>query len=232
VSAPARTNAPADFYASLEPFGSFGEVLRDTHYRALPGDWWIGVTDVVGSTRAIGAGRYKDVNMAGAAAVSAVMNALGGAPFPFVFGGDGVTFAVWSEARALAEDALARTVRWVAEEMNLELRAALVPVAAIRAAGHDVSVARFQSSPDETYAMLAGGGAAWATAQMKAGHFAIPEAAPGARPDLTGLSCRWTPMNARAPRKRTAQSWSSCGCLIFRAMTLTCPTPRCHWASS
>ena len=171
-------------------------MLRDTHYRALPGEWWIGVTDVVGSTKAIAAGRYKDVNMAGAAAVSAVMNALGGTPFPFVFGGDGTTFAVWSDARANAGDALARTVRWVADEMRLELRAALVPVAAIRAAGHDVAVARFQSSPDVTYAMFAGGGTAWATAEMKAGRFALEAAPPGARPDLNGLSCRWTPMNA------------------------------------
>lgn len=196
MNAPARTNAIPEFYAGLVPFGSFGEVLRDAHYRALPGDWWVGVTDVVGSTKAIAAGRYKDVNMAGAAAVSAVMNALGGAPFPFVFGGDGTTFAVWNEARAQAQDALARTVRWVSEEMGLELRAALVQVATIRAAGHDVSVARFQSSPDVSYAMFAGGGVAWATAQMKAGRFAIPPAPPGARPDLAGLSCRWTPMHA------------------------------------
>ncbi|MFO1312394.1 MAG: DUF3095 domain-containing protein [Burkholderiales bacterium] len=196
MGAPAGTVPPEDFYAALAPFGSFGEVLRDAHYRPLPEDWWIGVTDVVGSTRAIAAGRYKDVNMAGAAAVSAVMNALGGTAFPFVFGGDGTTFAVWNEARGRASDALARTVRWVSEEIGLELRAALVPVAAIRETGLDVSVARFQSSPDVSYAMFAGGGAAWATAQMKAGRFAVDPAPPGARPDLTGLSCRWTPMDA------------------------------------
>ena len=197
MSAPTSATATgAGFYAALPSFDSFGEVVRDAHYRALPGDWWIGVTDVVGSTAAIGAGRYKDVNMAGAAAVSAVMNALGGMPFPFVFGGDGATFAVWGDARAASADALARTVRWVADDVGLELRAALVPVGAVRAAGHDVGVARFQSSPDVCYAMFAGGGAAWATAEMKAGRHAIPGAAPGARPDLAGLSCRWTPMTA------------------------------------
>jgi hypothetical protein len=32
---------------------------------------------------------------------------------------------------------------------------------------------------------------------MKAGRFAVAPAPPGARPDLTGLSCRWNPLAAR-----------------------------------
>jgi len=197
VSAPASAATDGSaFYTGLPSFASFGEVVQGGHYRPLPADWWVGVTDVVASTAAIGAGRYKAVNMAGAAAVSAAMNALDGAAFPFVFGGDGATLAVWSDARAAVAGALARTVRWVADELDLELRAALVPLAAIRAAGHEVGVARFQASPDACYAMFAGGGVAWATAQMKAGQFAIAPADAGARPDLTGLSCRWTPMPA------------------------------------
>ena len=185
-----------DFYGTLVPFDRFGEVARSEHYHRLPDDWWVGVTDVVHSTAAIAEGRYKTVNMAGAAAVSAVMNALGGAPFPFVFGGDGVTFAVRGEAREATADALARTVRWVADELGLELRAALVPVGEIRAAGHELGVARFRAGPEATYAMFAGGGAAWATAAMKAGRFTVPAAGPGERPDLAVLSCRWTPMAA------------------------------------
>ena len=46
------------------------------------------------STKAIEGGKYKSANMAGAAAISAVINALGHQNFPFVFGGDGVSFAV------------------------------------------------------------------------------------------------------------------------------------------
>jgi hypothetical protein len=45
--------------------------------------------------------------------------------------------------------------------------------------------------------MFAGGGLAWADAAMKAGDFAVPPGAPDARPDLTGLSCRWSNMPAR-----------------------------------
>ena len=47
------------------------------------------------------------------------------------------------------------------------------------------------------YAMFAGGGAAWADREMKAGRFLVPGAPAGARPDLAGLSCRWNPIRAR-----------------------------------
>jgi len=187
----------SDFFAELPAFERFADVVDESHYRPLPDDWWISVTDVVGSTAAIAAGRYKSVNLAGASAISAVMNALHGASFPFVFGGDGATLALWPGARDAVADALGRTVRWCREDLDLELRAALVPVREIRAAGHDVDVARFQAAPQASYAMLAGGGVAWATAAMKSGRYAVAAAPPGARPDLAGLSCRWTPMPAR-----------------------------------
>ena len=185
------------FYAALPAFTRFADVADPSRYGPLPVDWWVGVTDVVASTGAIAAGRYKTVNLAGASAISAAMNALHGASFPFVFGGDGATMAVWPGARDAVADALGRTVCWCREELDLELRAALVPVSAIRAAGHDVEVARFQAAPEVFYAMFGGGGVAYATGEMKAARYAVATAPPGARPDLTGLSCRWTPMAAR-----------------------------------
>ncbi len=185
------------FYTRLRSFSAFERVVDPTVFEPLPDDWTIGVTDVVGSTAAIAAGRYKAVNMAGAAVISAVMNALGHREFPFVFGGDGAAFAVTPEDVAKVRAPLARTVRWVADDLALEMRAAMVPVAATRDAGHDVRVARFAASSAASYAMFSGGGLAWAEARMKAGAFAIPPAADDARPDLTGLSCRWEPLESR-----------------------------------
>ncbi len=93
--------------------------------------------------------------------------------------------------------ALAAVARWIAEDLGLEMRVALVPVGDIRQAGHDVLVARLQSSPDLAFAMLAGGGAAWAEAQMKGGRFRVAIAPPGSKPDLAGLSCRWNPIESQ-----------------------------------
>ncbi|MBV8889199.1 MAG: DUF3095 domain-containing protein [Alphaproteobacteria bacterium] len=185
------------FFATVPRCTRFGQILDPELYTALPDDWIVGITDVVSSTQAIEAGAYKKVNMAGAAVIAAVSNALGNEPYPFVFGGDGASFALPRERAAAAREALARTATFVAEVYGLELRIAALPVAAVRAAGFDIRVARFAASPDLDYAMFAGGGLAWAEAQMKAGNFAIPPAPPGSRPDLTGLSCRFEAMPAR-----------------------------------
>jgi Protein of unknown function (DUF3095) len=134
------------------------------------------------------------VNMAGAAVIASVTNALDNRDFPFAFGGDGASFAVSPQDAALARDALAATATWVKEDLDLEMRVALVPIANIRAQGLDVLVARYAPSPNVSYAMFSGGGLAWADAAMKRGEFAVAPAASGAHPDLTGLSCRFAEM--------------------------------------
>ena len=129
--------------------------------------------------------------MAGAAVIAAVTNALEGREFPFVFGGDGASFAVAPDDLERAREALAATAIWVKDDLDLVMRVALVPVAAVRAQGLDVRVARFGPSPNLSYAMFSGGGLGWAEAAMKRGEFAVPMAPPGTQPDLSGLSCRF-----------------------------------------
>ena len=71
-----------DFYQSLPILGDFAAAVRAENYRPLPDDWSVGLSDIVGSTKAIAEGRYKAVNMIGAGVIAAVSNALGGRPFP------------------------------------------------------------------------------------------------------------------------------------------------------
>ena len=183
---------PGDpFYGGIPVFRGFGRLMDPKLYSPLPDDWSIGVADIVESTRAIAEARYKAVNMAGASVIAAVANALEGREFPFVFGGDGASFAVSPENLDRAREALAASATWVEESLNLVMRVALVPVAAVRAQGLDVRVARFGPSPNLSYAMFSGGGLGWAEAAMKRGEFAVAKAPPGTQPDLTGLSCRF-----------------------------------------
>lgn len=184
------------FYGSIPVFRGFTSLMDPVLYSPLPEDWSIGIADIVDSTRAIAAQRYKAVNMAGAAVIAAVTNALEGREFPFVFGGDGAGFAVAPHDLELAREALAATATWVREDLDLTMRIALVPVRAIRAQGLDVRVARFGPSPNLSYAMFSGGGLAWADAAMKRGEFAVAEAPAGTQPDLSGLSCRFEVMPA------------------------------------
>jgi len=184
-------NSSDTFYGGIPVFRGFSSLMDPALYSALPDDWSIGVADIVESTKAIAEARYKAVNMAGASVIAAVANALEGREFPFVFGGDGASFAVSPDDLARTRDALAATAIWVEESLNLVMRVALVPVAAVRAQGLDVRVARFGPSPNLSYAMFSGGGLGWAETAMKRGEFAVPAAAPGTQPDLTGLSCRF-----------------------------------------
>jgi hypothetical protein len=179
------------FYGTIPVFRGFGRLMDPALYSPLPDDWSIGIADVVESTKAIAERRYKAVNMAGASVIAAITNALGGREFPFVFGGDGASFAVAPQDLAAARDALAATAIWVQESLNLVLRVALVPVASVRAQGLDVRVARFAPSPNLSYAMFSGGGLGWAEVAMKRGEFAVLPAPPGTQPDLSGLSCRF-----------------------------------------
>src|ERR1700736_4420098 len=179
------------FYGGIPVFRGFGSLMDPALYSPLPVDWSIGVADIVESTRAIAEARYKAVNMAGASVIASVTNALDGREFPFVFGGDGASFAVAPADLERARDALAATATWVEESLNLVLRVALVPVSSVRAQGFDVRVARFAPSPNLSYAMFSGGGLGWAEAAMKRGEFAVAPAPSGTQPDLSGLSCRF-----------------------------------------
>ncbi|MBI3433580.1 MAG: DUF3095 domain-containing protein [Proteobacteria bacterium] len=189
--------ASEQFYANIPLFRGFEHVVDPGLYHPLPPDWWVGVTDIVRSGEAIHAQRYKAVNTAGAAAIAAVANARGGHDFPFVFGGDGAGFAVPPSAVEGARAALAATATWVREDLGLALRIALVPVANVRSRGFDVSVARYAPSPDIDYAMFSGGGLRWADSAMKRGEIALDAAPAGTRPDLSGLSCRFSEILAR-----------------------------------
>jgi hypothetical protein len=185
------SDAPDTFYSSIPVFRGFASLMDPALYSPLPDNWSIGVADIVESTKAIAEARYKAVNMAGAAVIAAVANALEGREFPFVFGGDGASFAVSPDDFDRVRDAMAATATWVKEDLDLVMRVALVPVASVRAQGLDIRVARFGPSPNLSYAMFSGGGLGWTEAAMKRGEFAVPPAPPGTQPDLTGLSCRF-----------------------------------------
>ena len=129
------------FFDRLPAFTEFAGVAERGNYTPLPEDWVLAVADIVGSTKAIAAGRYKAVNMAGASVISAVMNVLGHRDMPFVFGGDGALVAIPSSAIDKTRLALAAVQTWVSEELDLTLRAAMVPMTDIRKAGQPVTPA-------------------------------------------------------------------------------------------
>lgn len=196
---------PFDF-AALEPLEDFRAVTDTAHYVPLPDDWHVAVVDIKGSTQAIEAGRYKDVNILGASAIIAALNAIDGEEIPYVFGGDGASFALPPHLVEPVGVALHGTRRMAEEAFGMELRAGMVALKDIRKTGVDMMVTRLRISPGLTLAMFAGGGMETADRLVKdpeggAAHDVtalLGEAAlAGAEPDFSGLHCRWNPIPNR-----------------------------------
>lgn len=185
----------ARFVAALPAPEDFAAAIGGDAYVPVPDDWLVAVTDVVQSREAISQGRYKAVNMAGVSMISAAMNALGTRDIPFVFGGDGAALVVAPQEEVKVREVLAAIATFVSEEMELELRAAIVPLSRIRKDGFDVRLKAVRLSDLLNNFAFAGGGVSHAEDLMKQGEFAVERAPAGTRPDLTGLSCRWTPIS-------------------------------------
>jgi hypothetical protein len=185
-----------EFFNRLPARHDFSDLTVLGSYQPLPEDWLVCIADVANSTGAIKAGRYKDVNLLGAATIAAVVNALRPLEIPYSFGGDGAVISVPGSARAAAGSALAAARRLAAERFGLVLRIGVVPVGDIRAAGYEVLAARFQPSEGLYQAFFLGGGTQWAdnclrepvrgAAYRRMAEQAIPKG------DFSGLECRWS----------------------------------------
>ncbi|HSA79519.1 MAG TPA: DUF3095 domain-containing protein [Geminicoccaceae bacterium] len=196
TAAPQPCSSPT-FYGELEPFADFAEVADPARYVAAPLDWVVILTDIKGSTEAAKGGRYKDVNLIGAACITAVLNVTKGLELPYAFGGDGATVLIPPEVRDVVADALLRTRRLAASGFGLELRVGMVPVRELRRRGREVLVAKYQLSPGNHLAMFAGGGMELADRLIKDGTgFGLDDHGHQGPPDLEGLSCRWEPYHS------------------------------------
>ena len=80
-----------NFYADLSVLDNFADITHSENFHAIPSDWVVIITDIIESTQAIAAGRYKDVNLLGACSIIVILNIVGDLEIPFVFGGDGAS---------------------------------------------------------------------------------------------------------------------------------------------
>jgi len=185
------------FFEEIPGFSTFNELILESHYQEVPEDWWVVVTDVVGSTRAIAAGRYKDVNTIGAATLVALRNAIPDVQVPFVFGGDGASAAFPGAFRAQVSRELSALRALSAERFGLELRVGMVAVRELRERGAPVLVARYLLEGKYPLALFRGGALSLADQLVKSAgaQYEVP-IVEGAVTDLLALSCRWEELDA------------------------------------
>lgn len=198
-----REYAGHPFYAELESFIDFADVSDLSRYTPAPDDWLVVIADIKGSTEAIHQGRYKDVNMVGAACITAVLNVTRGHEIPYVFGGDGATMMVPPGTLPRVQKALLKTRNLAQSAFGLSLRVGAVPVSQVRQHGTevDVLVAKFRLSPGNFLAVFSGGGVGLVDKLIKLDDgtqgYVFDEEATDLEPDLEGLSCRWEPLSAK-----------------------------------
>ncbi|MGQ9613614.1 MAG: DUF3095 domain-containing protein [Chloroflexus sp.] len=183
-----------DFFARLPTMSRFGEIADLKAYQPLPADWTVFTCDVRGSTRAVAEGRYKEVNMIGAATITAALNVAGEIEVPFVFGGDGASIAVPPILVETTAQALSAVSALSQQAFNLELRVGAVPVTAITNAGYQVLVGRLALTQHVAQAVFSGGGISYAEQLIKdeaCAEECLIQPGDADAANLSGLECRW-----------------------------------------
>ncbi len=187
-----------NFFADLPALTSFEAVLDSQNYHPLPDDWMIYVADVRNSTEAIRRGLYRAVNMVGAACITAVLNRCPGMALPFVFGGDGTTLASPATLAPQISRELEGVAAMAKKQFALELRIGRIPISELRASGFTVLVAKYRMAESNHLAMLGGNGLMEAERRIKTpgSAYLILSEEPAPDADVSGLSCRWEPLQS------------------------------------
>ena len=186
----------SSFYNSLQVIKDFSEVGNPAYFKQAPDDWWILITDVKGSTRAIQKGHYKEVNQIGVAVIAAVKNILGDDVFLYVFGGDGATLVLSKEQYQKVYDKLNGLVRLAEKKFNLILRVGAVQVSEVTHPDHKLKIALLKINAHQNLAVFLGGGLTEAERIIRIRDSQKKESPPNNDLELEGLSCRWRPLDS------------------------------------
>ena len=192
------------FFADLPVLATAADSFDTSRYRPAPDDWVLVVTDIVDSTVAIANGQHKTVNFVAAMAIGALKNLCAPVSVPFLFGGDGSVVMVPPQQAEAARLALARVRGFALREFGLRLRIGQTPVVVLRQFGSEVKVGRYEPTPGNSFGVFLGGGVAMLETAVRGGgdpalidRVAIPMDVDDGQPvDLSGLSCRWNPLQS------------------------------------
>jgi hypothetical protein len=195
-----------NFFKDIQPLKSFSEVVDSSKHIELPDDWFVIITDVLGSTKAIETGKYKQVNTVGACTIMAIKNVNRDIDIPYVFGGDGATLAIPPEMEAGCRNALLGAQKLARDGFSLDLRIGIVPVSFLRSKDCRVNIIKHQVSEHIVQAAITGRGWEYAEELVKGPDTRadyevvetekyIPDA------DFSGFECRWQEIKSRKDHK-------------------------------
>lgn len=174
---------------------SLSDLLTEEHlFYKVPDNWYVVITDVKKSTKAIEQGLHETVNLIATGSIVAVLNIAYKANItvPFFFGGDGATFIIPSSILASTLHALLIHQQNTKRNYDLTLRVGSVPVADIYKEAHALQVSKLRTSQLFSIPVLLGDGLTHAEKVIKGEDYMLSYLTEKKEElDLTGMQCRW-----------------------------------------
>ena len=183
-----------NFYKDIKPLKlPVAEVFQPHHFRDVPLDWFVVISDVKNSTEAVNAGRHNDVNLVAAGSLVVALNIAKARniQIPFFFGGDGGTLLVPEQLLNEILVGLSRHNVNSIKNFGLELHIGSRQVRDILSTGHFIKLAKVEFGRGLNKAIVVGDG-------IKVAEQLIKKSSEDEHPventdelNLTGLECRW-----------------------------------------
>lgn len=193
-----------DFYKNLKEIETFSKIMEDKNYSKIPEDWYVLISDIKDSTKAIERGMYKQVNFISALTIIGVLNIDRNEDFPYVFGGDGASLLIPFSLLEKSKKVLREASKKAKESFDLDLRVGVVSIKEIEKRGSLIEITKFKASKDITQAIIRGNGLELAENLVKKEYetFKIEDNLINEyNPDFTGLECRWE--DIKSPKDET-----------------------------
>ena len=180
-----------NFYKDLKHIDDFSKIMENSNYSKIPKEWFILVTDIKNSTKAIEDGKYKEVNFIAALTIIGIQNINRELDFPYIFGGDGASLIIPPILLEASKKVLIEASKKAKESFNLELRVGVISLREIEKRGSFIEIVR-------------GNGLELAEELLKKEYetFKInKDFTNDFIPNFDGLECRWE--NIKTPKEET-----------------------------
>ncbi|MGB5917533.1 DUF3095 domain-containing protein [Arcobacter sp.] len=193
------------FYKEIKEIKDFSLIMDNDNYHKIPDDWFVIVSDIVDSTKAIEEGMYKKVNFVAALTIIGILNIDKNSEFPYIFGGDGASLIIPPHLLDKSKVVLLETAKKAKESFDLDLRVGVISIKEIVKRGSFIEITKFKVSKDFTQAIVRGNGLELAENLLKKEYtnFKIDENFTyDYTPDFVGLECRWE--DIKSPKDETS----------------------------
>ncbi|MDD2894385.1 MAG: DUF3095 domain-containing protein [Aliarcobacter sp.] len=193
-----------NFYKNLKQIDDFSKIMENENYSKVPNEWFVIVSDIKGSTKAIEEGKYKQVNFIAALTIIGILNINRELDFPYIFGGDGASLIIPPILLEASKKVLIEASKKAKETFGLELRVGVVSLKEIEKRGSFIEITKFQVSKDYTQAIVRGNGLELAEELLKKEYETFKIDAnftSDYTPNFDGLECRWE--DIKTPKEET-----------------------------